>query len=151
MRRGVETKEETDMGDDLDKGELRGDSGFMRQLGIDFEEMDAKRVTGWFDATSEHHQPWGLVHGGVFTSVIETFATVGAYLTVRDRGQLAVGVNNVTDFLRPHREGRVRVEATPIQQGRSQQLWLVVLTRDEDGATIARGQVRLQNIEAEES
>lgn len=139
------------MAEDLDRPELRGDSEFMQTLGVHFEKMGDDRVTGWFDATSKHHQPWGLVHGGVFTAVIETFATVGAYLTVKDRGQLAVGVNNNTDFLRPHREGRVRVEATPVQQGRSQQLWLVVLSRDDDDRTIARGQVRLQNIEAEDS
>lgn len=139
------------MAEDLDTAELRGDSEFMRVLGIHFEEMGEERVTGWFDATSAHHQPWGLVHGGVFTSIIETFATVGAYLTVKDRDQLAVGVSNMTDFLRPHRKGRVRIEATPIQQGRSQQLWQVVLTRDEDGKAVARGQVRLQNIEAEDA
>jgi 1,4-dihydroxy-2-naphthoyl-CoA hydrolase len=32
-----------------------------------------------------------LVHGGVFTAVIETFATAGAFEAVKDRGQLAVG------------------------------------------------------------
>jgi 1,4-dihydroxy-2-naphthoyl-CoA hydrolase len=40
------------------------------------------------------------------------------------------------------------VVAEPIQQGRTQQLWRVVITRAEDGKAVARGQVRLQNIEA---
>ena len=38
-------------------------------------------------------------------------------------------------------------EATPIHRGRSQQLWVVVIT-DADGRTVARGQVRLQNLAA---
>ena len=76
------------------------------------------------------------------------FATAGAYEAVKDRGQLAVGVTNATDFLRPQREGRLNVVAEPIQQGRTQQLWQVVVTRAEDGKAVARGQVRLQNIEA---
>jgi hypothetical protein len=81
-------------------------------------------------------------------AVIETFATTGAYQAVKDRGQFAVGVTNVTDFLRPQRVGRLEVVAEPIQQGRTQQLWQVVITRVQDGKAVARGQVRLQNIDA---
>jgi 1,4-dihydroxy-2-naphthoyl-CoA hydrolase len=125
-----------------------GRSAFMQLLGAHFDEARGDRVTGWFEVGADHHQPWGLVHGGVFTAIIETFATVGAYLAVKDRGQLAVGVTNVTDFLRPQRAGRLSVVAEPVQQGRSQQLWQVVIARAEDGKAVARGQVRLQNVEA---
>jgi uncharacterized protein (TIGR00369 family) len=120
----------------------------MRLLGLHFDHADGERVAGWFEVGADHHQPWGLVHGGVFTAVIETFATTGAYQAVKDRGQLAVGVTNVTDFLRPQRAGRLDVVAEPIQQGRTQQLWQVVITRAQDGKAVARGQVRLQNIDA---
>ena len=44
--------------------------------------------------------------------------------------------------------GRLAVVATPIQQGRTQQLWQVEIHRPEDQKLVARGQVRLQNIEA---
>jgi 1,4-dihydroxy-2-naphthoyl-CoA hydrolase len=90
-----------------------------------------------------------LVHGGLFTTAIETFATTGAYQAVKDRGQQAVGVTNITDFIRPHQSGRLAVRATAIQQGRTQQLWLVEISRPEDGKLVARGQVRLQNIDRE--
>lgn len=119
----------------------------MRLLGLSFEETGAERVVAMFETSQEHHQPWGLVHGGVFTAVIETVATTGAYHAVKDRHQIAVGVNNTTDFMRPHRLGKLRVVAEPLQQGSIQQLWQVVITR-EDGKAVARGQVRLQNIEA---
>jgi uncharacterized protein (TIGR00369 family) len=59
-----------------------------------------------------------------------------------------VGVSNAVDFLRPHRAGRLEVVAVPIQQGRTQQLWQVEIRRPEDDKLIARGQVRLQNVEA---
>jgi 1,4-dihydroxy-2-naphthoyl-CoA hydrolase len=75
-------------------------------------------------------------------------ATAGAYEAVKDRGQLAVGVTNVADFLRLQREGRLNVVAEPIQQGRTQQLWQVVITGAEDGKAVARGQVHAQNIDA---
>jgi uncharacterized protein (TIGR00369 family) len=77
--------------------------------------------------------------------VTETFATTGAYEAVKDRGQRAVGVTNVTDFLRPHQHGRLNLIATATHQGRTQQLWQVEVSRPEDGKLIARGHVRLQN------
>jgi 1,4-dihydroxy-2-naphthoyl-CoA hydrolase len=124
---------------------LEGESAFMKLLGLSFEEMGPERVIASFEPGADHHQPWGLVHGGVFTAVIETVATTGAYQAVKDRDQLAVGVNNVTDFMRPHQQGWLRVVAEPLQQTKTQQLWQAVITR-EDGKTVARGQVRLQNV-----
>jgi 1,4-dihydroxy-2-naphthoyl-CoA hydrolase len=124
------------------------DHEFMRLLEIEFHEQGPTRVSGSIAADERHHQPWGLVHGGLYTTAIESFATVGAYEAVKDEGQMAVGVSNVTDFLRPHHSGRLNVVATPIQQGRSQQLWQVEIRRPEDQKLVARGQVRLQNIEA---
>jgi uncharacterized protein (TIGR00369 family) len=56
-----------------------------------------------------------------------------------------VGVNNSTDFLRAVTEGRLTATATPVHRGRSQQLWQVAVT-DEQDRLVARGQVRLQNL-----
>ncbi len=123
----------------------------MKLLEIEFEEIGAERVTGSVAADVRHHQPWGLVHGGLYTTAIETFATTGAAAAVADRGQLAVGVTNITDFLRPHAEGRLQVLATAIHQGRTQQLWEVEMRRPTDGKLVARGQVRLQNVEGQSS
>jgi 1,4-dihydroxy-2-naphthoyl-CoA hydrolase len=128
--------------------ELTGTSELMRLLQIEFDERSATRVTGTVAADERHHQPWGLVHGGLYTTVVETFATTGAFEAVRERGQLAVGLTNITDFLRPHRSGRLQVTATAIQQGRTQQLWQVEIRKPEDDKLVARGQVRLQNVEA---
>ena len=82
-------------------------------------EITVRRVTGSVAADERHHQPWGIVHGGLYTTVIETFATTGAFEAAKDNGRQAVGVANATDFLRPHRAGRLNVEAVPIQQGRT--------------------------------
>jgi 1,4-dihydroxy-2-naphthoyl-CoA hydrolase len=130
--------------------QLTNASEFMRLLEIEFDERSPTRVTGSVAADERHHQPWGLVHGGLYTTVIETFATTGAFEAIKDRGMLAVGVSNTTDFVRPHKRGRLSVVATPIHQGRTQQLWQVEMRRPEDHKLVARGQVRLQNIEAGE-
>ena len=57
-----------------------------------------------------------------------------------DKKALAAALNEVLA------EGRLDVAAEPIQQGRTQQLWQVLLTRTDDGKLVARGQVRLQNV-----
>ncbi len=121
----------------------------MRLLEIEFNERGPTHVRGSIAADERHHQPWGIVHGGLYTTAIETFATTGAFEAVKGRGQRAVGVSNTTDFLRPHREGRLNVVAVAIHQGRTQQLWQVEIRRPEDEKLVARGQVRLQNVEGE--
>ncbi|MEV7236259.1 PaaI family thioesterase [Streptomyces sp. NPDC051020] len=80
----------------------------------------------------------------VVGSALESVASVGASAAVADSGGYAVGVNNQTDFLRPHREGRLEVLARPVHQGRALQLWTAEIT-DADSRLIARGQVRLFN------
>jgi uncharacterized protein (TIGR00369 family) len=121
-------------------------STFVAATGFEPAEISGTRVTGSADLGPDQHTPWGVVHGGVYCAIVESAASIGASAAVADRGQFAVGVNNSTDFLRPLSAGRVDVLAEPIQQGRTLQLWLVTLTRAEDGKTIARGQVRLQNV-----
>lgn len=121
-------------------------SELLALLDLQLDECTRSRVSGSVAADERHHQPWGLVHGGLYTAAIETFATLGAYETVKEHGQQAVGVANATDFLRPHRSGRLSVVATPIHQGRTQQLWQVEMRRPDDQKLVARGQVRLQNL-----
>ena len=128
--------------------QLTNASELMRLLEIEFEEHSATRVSGSVAADARHHQPWGLVHGGLYTTVIETFATTGAFEAIKDLGMQAVGVSNMTDFVRAHTSGRIDVVATPVHQGRTQQLWQVEIRRPEDHKLVARGQVRLQNIQA---
>jgi 1,4-dihydroxy-2-naphthoyl-CoA hydrolase len=120
-------------------------SAFMQAAGLVLDKVETSHVTGWIDLGSEHHQPWGLVHGGVYTTAIESAASVGASTAAQAHGLVAVGVNNNTNFLRSMTEGRVSVDARAIQQGRTQQLWEVRIT-DDHSRLIATGQVRLQNI-----
>src|SRR5436305_6363051 len=120
-------------------------SAFMQAAGLMLDKIETSHPTGWIDLGSEHHQPWGLVHGGVYTTAIESAASVGASTAAQEHGLVAVGVNNDTNFLRSMTEGRVTVDARAIQQGRTQQLWEVRVT-DDRARLVATGQVRLQNI-----
>ena len=126
--------------------DLSAAGAFIAALKFDVTEATGVRVSGSVDLGPDQHTPWGVVHGGLYCSVVESAASIGASLAVQGNGQFAVGVNNNTDFLRAMTEGRLDVVAEPLQQGRTQQLWQVLLTRAEDGKLVARGQVRLQNV-----
>jgi uncharacterized protein (TIGR00369 family) len=121
-------------------------SPFVAASGFVPTEISGTRVAGHVEVGPSQHTPWGVVHGGLYCTVVESAASIGASAAVSERGQFAVGVNNSTDFLRPMTAGRLDVVAEPIQQGRTLQLWLVTLTRADDGKLVARGQVRLQNV-----
>ena len=121
-------------------------NAFGRATGLRLTAVSGDRVSGVLDVGPEQHTPWGVVHGGVYCAAVEATASVGASTAVAADGRFAVGVNNNTDFIRATTEGRLEVVAEPIQQGRTQQLWQVLITRADDGALVARGQVRLQNI-----
>jgi acyl-coenzyme A thioesterase PaaI-like protein len=51
---------------------LEGEGAFMPLLGLRFGEMSPSKVVASFETGVDHHQPWRLVYGGVFTAVIET-------------------------------------------------------------------------------
>jgi uncharacterized protein (TIGR00369 family) len=122
-------------------------SRFLAGTGLTITYAGADRVEGWIDLGPDHYTPWGVVHGGVYATAVESAASIGASAAVADRGQIAVGVHNATDFLRNATDGRARVLAEPIQQGRVQQLWQVVITQESNGKELARGTLRLQNVE----
>jgi uncharacterized protein (TIGR00369 family) len=120
---------------------------FLAASGLVLDEVSGQGAVGHIDLGPEHHQPFGIVHGGVYTSAVETIASVAGSLAASVDGRIAVGVNNNTHFVASMSEGRVDVVATPIVQGRTQQLWNVDITRSSDGRLVATGQLRLQNVE----
>jgi 1,4-dihydroxy-2-naphthoyl-CoA hydrolase len=119
-------------------------------LALELDEISLGHVRAHVECGPRHHQPYGIVHGGVWCAVVESLASLGGAVNAAAHDRLVVGVSNSTDFLRAHRTGRVDALAEPIHIGRSQQLWQVMLTRAEDGKAVARGQVRLQSVTPEQ-
>jgi 1,4-dihydroxy-2-naphthoyl-CoA hydrolase len=118
--------------------------GLDTHLGIQIVEASGDRVVMRWTVRPEISQPYGIVHGGVYCTAVESSASVGAAIWFGDRGRV-VGVSNSTDFYRAVTEGELTATALPVHRGRSQQVWRVTIT---DGAdrVVAEGQVRLQNL-----
>ncbi|WP_040768234.1 PaaI family thioesterase [Tsukamurella sp. 1534] len=123
-----------------------GAAGFDEYLGLQYDEITPDGVRASLTLRPELHQPFGITHGGVYCSIVESVASVSGVVWLGGAGNV-VGVNNNTDFLRALSSGHLSIASTPIHRGRRQQLWLVEIAGP-DGKQVARGQVRLQNIDA---
>jgi len=121
--------------------------GLDTHLGIDLVSATADRVEMTWTVRPEITQPYGIVHGGTYCTAVESSASVGAAIWFGERtdGGRVVGVSNSTDFYRAVTAGVLTAVATPVHRGRSQQVWRVDIT-DEDERLVAQGQVRLQNL-----
>lgn len=126
------------------------DAPFDKELGLEFTEISPDRTRAHLDVVPKLLQPMGIVHGGVYCAMVESLASVAAYTWMAAKGGegSVVGVNNNTDFLRAIGSGMIYGTAIPIHRGRRQQLWQVTIV-DSDERLVARGQVRLQNLENE--
>jgi len=123
---------------------------FDKEIGLEFTEISPDRTRARLNLAPRLLQPMGIAHGGVYCAIVESLASVAAYtwMAAKGGGGSVVGVNNNTDFLRAVGSGTIYGTALPIHRGRRQQLWQVTIV-DSDERLVARGQVRLQNLEAE--
>jgi 1,4-dihydroxy-2-naphthoyl-CoA hydrolase len=117
-------------------------------LGLVLTTATPERVVGNVSVRSDHCQPQGIVHGGVYASIVESLASVGAALAAQVHGKNVVGLENQTSFVRAVRSGTLHGTATPVTRGRRSQLWEVVI-RNEAQAIVATGRVRLLVLDPE--
>lgn len=117
---------------------------YLELHGVRIAEVDPKRVVLTLDVEEKHQQPYGIVHGGVYCTLAESAASIGA--VIAQDGRPAVGQSNHTDFLRATRSGTLTAVATPVHVGRSVQLWNVEITDDRD-RVVAQSKVRMFNLD----
>jgi 1,4-dihydroxy-2-naphthoyl-CoA hydrolase len=117
---------------------------FQEVLGLELVEASGDKVVFTCPIKPHLHQPYGILHGGVYCSIVETAASVAGAIWLGDKGYV-VGVVNTTNFIRATRDGTLTATATPLQRGRTQQLWQVEII-DDEGRLAAQGQVRLANV-----
>src|SRR5690242_3835769 len=110
---------------------------------MEVTETGPDGITATLEIRPEHHQPYGIVHGGVLCTLVETVGSISGALS---HDGPVVGVSNHTNFLRATREGTLTARSTPIHRGRTSQLWDIEIT-DAAGRAIARGQLRLANLD----
>ena len=80
--------------------------------------MESGHVVLEFEASERHHQPNGVVQGGVLTAVAD--AAMGmAGMTVQEIGWANTTIELKINFIRPIIRGLVRAEGRVIKAGRT--------------------------------
>lgn len=120
---------------DFIQEQLGGQRGLVEHLGITFSEASGTRVVGQMPVGPRVHQPFGILHGGASVVLAESVASTGAYLSVRGRGMMAVGLEINANHLRSVVSGTVTATATPVFQGRTTEVWSIEIA-DERGKLV---------------
>lgn len=71
----------------------------------------------------ELRQPFGLMHGGVMSTLIESICSRATAGAVYDQGMAAMGQSINVSFIRPVTEGTVEVRAKARHRGRTTWIW----------------------------
>lgn len=121
--------------------------GYDREMGLRFVTATVDEVRAEMPVTPKQHQPYGLVHGGVYCGIVETLCSVGAALNAAQHGRTAVGLENSTSFIHAVRSGTLHAKAVPLTRGRRTQVWAAEI-RGDDGKLAAHGKVRMLLLEA---
>ena len=120
--------------------------GFDRLVGLEITQASATRVQARLQITDSHLQIHDVVHGGVYTCLVETLGSIGAALAARAYHRTIVGIENHTSFLRATGRGELRAVAEPITAGKRTQVWNTRIT-DQGGQLVATGQLRVLCLE----
>ncbi len=115
-------------------------------LGVRTLKATPDEVVLEYEIDDRHLQPYGIVHGGMHCTVVESACSIGAGVWAAQHDRRVVGVENHTSFIRAARSGKVTVTALPITRGRRTQVWEAT-SRDESGAVLSTGRVRLLCLE----
>lgn len=92
-------------------------------LGLEWLELSDERAHVRFHVREDLCQPLGLLHGGIYSAVAESVASVATVRAVWGEGRIGSGMSNTASFLRPITGGSVDVHARRRHAGAQEWLW----------------------------
>jgi uncharacterized protein (TIGR00369 family) len=98
-------------------------SNFDLLLGTEWLDDDPGNARVRVPMRDELRQPFGLLHGGVMSSLIESVCSRSTALAVRDEGKVAMGQSIAVNFVRPITAGAAEVRARARHRGRTTWVW----------------------------
>ena len=110
-------------------------------IGHKIIEINENYVETSIDINESHLQPFGLVHGGVYSSMAESAISYAASI---NQEAMWAGVNNNTDFIASATDGTLILKGTPIKLGKRSQLWVAEIFNNDVLCAIST--VRLSNL-----
>lgn len=107
-------------------------SPFDELIGGEVLRVDPDDARARVAMREELAQPFGLMHGGVYSSGIEGLCSLATAVAVWDEGKIAVGQSINVNFIRPITEGSAEVRARARHRGRTTWIWEVEVVDDKE-------------------
>lgn len=103
-------------------------------LGITFKELGPDYLVATMPVDERHHQPAGILHGGVSVVLAETLGSVASFLVVDPTKYNVVGLEVNANHLRPVKSGTVTGTCRPFHLGRTTHVWDIRIENEQGKA-----------------
>ncbi len=100
-------------------------------LGIKITQCDKGHVVATMPVDERHHQPMGILHGGISVTLAESVASIGGTVIAMEQGKIVVGQEINANHLKSVIKGTVRAEGNIIHNGKRSQVWEVKIYNEE--------------------
>jgi uncharacterized protein (TIGR00369 family) len=107
-------------------------SHFDELIGTEWLDDDPDHARVRLALRDELRQPFGLLHGGVMSSLVESVCSRATALVVLPEGNVAMGQSITVNFLRPVTKGGAEVKARARHRGRSTWVWDAEVLDDDE-------------------
>jgi uncharacterized protein (TIGR00369 family) len=101
----------------------RATSNFDAYVGTEWVSLDPADARCRVGIRDDLRQPYGILHGGVYSTLIESLCSYVTAASVYEEGKIAMGQSIEVSFLRPVAEGHVEVRAVARHRGRTSWVW----------------------------
>jgi len=99
--------------------ELVSTSPYFELLSMKLVDVGVGYSSVEIDLTQKHLQPFGMVHGGVFSSIIDAAAFWAVYLGIEDQAAGMTTVDLKLNYLAPAASGKLIASGSQIKLGRT--------------------------------
>lgn len=103
-----------------------------KALGIEYTEVGKDYICGKMPVTENTKQPFGLLHGGASVVLAESLGSIGSNMMVDTDVNHCVGQEINANHVRSATEGFVYGKAICIHKGRTNHIWEIKITNEED-------------------
>ena len=107
-------------------------SDYDELLGTEWLGDDPERARARVPIRDDLRQPFGLMHGGVISSLVESVCSRATALAVLGDGMTATGQSISVSFMRPIVAGHAEVKAQARHRGRTTWVWNAEVLDTED-------------------
>ncbi|MFT3862735.1 MAG: PaaI family thioesterase [Solirubrobacterales bacterium] len=116
-----------------------GVSNFDVHIGTEWINLDPDDARCRVELTDQLRQPYGIMHGGVYSSIIESLCSFATGAAVYKDGMITMGQSIEVSFVRPVTSGHAEARGVARHRGRTTWVWQVeVLDDDERLCAVAK-------------